>query len=210
MLKTVDGMLSRMRGLKRKLADLEQQSERSVRVVQTRLDHLAALPASMDSPEYHAWARRRLSHHLVDYFHRMSPPLKESAKALAAEEGIEDLVDDELWDEMAKVERGLDEQSLDEILSWVGENRTALKKTKVRPYRSDSTPQRLGDLPWRSPVFSPRSSSPFTCKPTSSCVAHGTRCKQLPTRASTSRPRRHSRPLKRARQRRAPYPRWSS
>ncbi|GAA5975580.1 hypothetical protein JCM10908_005208 [Rhodotorula pacifica] len=130
MLKSVDGMLSRMRGLKRKLADLEAQSDRSIRVVQTRLDHLAALPASMDTPEYTAWARKRLSHHLVDYFHRTRPPLKQTAKALAEEEGIADLVDDELWDEMAKVERGLDEQSLDEILSWVGENRTALKKTK--------------------------------------------------------------------------------
>lgn len=130
MLKSVDGMLGRMRGLKRKLADLEKQSDRAIRVVQTRLDHLAALPASMDTPEYAAWARKRLSHHLVDYFHRTSPPLKQTAKALAEEEGISDLVDDELWDEMAKVERGLDEQSLDEILSWVGENRTALKKTK--------------------------------------------------------------------------------
>lgn len=137
MLKTVDGMLSRMRGLKRKLADLELQSEKSLRVVQTRIDHLAALPESMDSPEYAGWARKRLSHHLVDYFHRASPPLKRSAKALAEEEGIVDLVDDELWDEMAKVERGLDEQSLDEILSWVGENRTALKKTKVSCKRSD-------------------------------------------------------------------------
>ncbi|GAA5878765.1 hypothetical protein JCM3774_005063 [Rhodotorula dairenensis] len=130
MLKSVDGMLNRMRGLKRKLADLETQSDRAVRVVQTRLDHLAALPASMDTPEYAAWARKRLSHHLVDYFHRTTPPLKQTARVLADEEGIADLVDDELWDEMAKVERGLDEQSLDEILSWVGENRTALKKTK--------------------------------------------------------------------------------
>jgi macrophage erythroblast attacher len=136
MLKSVDGMLSRMRGLKRKLADLEKQSDRNIRVVQTRLDHLAALPASMDTPEYAAWARKRLSHHLVDYFHRTSPPLKQTAMALAEEEGIADLVDDELWDEMAKVERGLDEQSLDEILSWVGENRTALKKTKVRSTRT--------------------------------------------------------------------------
>ncbi|GAA6003112.1 glucose-induced degradation complex subunit FYV10 [Rhodotorula paludigena] len=130
MLKSLDGMITRMRGLKRKLADLEGQSNRAVRVVQARLDHLAALPDAIDSPEYPAWARRRLSHHLVDYLLRANPPLKHTAQELAREEGIQDLVDDELWDEMAKVERGLEEGRLDEVLSWVGENRTALKKIK--------------------------------------------------------------------------------
>ncbi|BGP38595.1 GID complex subunit containing RING finger motif [Rhodotorula kratochvilovae] len=130
MLKSVDGMISRMRGLKRKLADLHTQSNRALDVVQSRIDHLAALPDSIESPQYPPWARRRLSHQLVDYFLRANPPLKETARALAREEGIEDLVDDELWDEMAKVEQGLDHSRLDEVLAWVGENRTALKKLK--------------------------------------------------------------------------------
>ncbi|GAA6052403.1 hypothetical protein JCM3770_000225 [Rhodotorula araucariae] len=130
MLKSVDQMLARMRGLKRKLADLHSQSTRALDVALARIDHLAALPDSIDSPQYPPWARRRLSHQLVDYFLRANPPLKDTARALAREEGIEDLVDDELWDEMAKVERGLEHNRLDEVLAWVGENRTALKKLK--------------------------------------------------------------------------------
>lgn len=140
MLKSLDGMITRMRGLKRKLADLEGQSNRAVRVVQARLDHLAALPDAIDSPEYPAWARKRLSHHLVDYLLRANPPLRHTAQELAREEGIQDLVDDELWEEMAKVERGLEEGRLDEVLSWVGENRTALKKIKVLSSRSFRVP----------------------------------------------------------------------
>lgn len=132
MLKTVDSMLARMRTLKRKLSDLKAQNDRAVRVVRARLDHLAALPESMDSPAYGPWARKRLAHQLVDYFLRSTPPLKESARELAREEAIEDLVDGEVWDELNRVEKGLAEKRLDEVLAWVGENRTALKKVKVR------------------------------------------------------------------------------
>ncbi|GAA5884524.1 hypothetical protein JCM6882_005287 [Rhodosporidiobolus microsporus] len=129
-LKSVDAMLTRMRGLKRKLTDLKQQSDKAVRVVQTRVEHLGALPDSIEDSQYAPWARKRLSHQLVDYMLRANPPLKETAKELAREEGIEDLVDGELWDDMAKVENGLEAKRLDEVLSWVGENRTALKKLK--------------------------------------------------------------------------------
>ncbi|GAA5836001.1 hypothetical protein JCM9279_002161 [Rhodotorula babjevae] len=130
MLARVDAMMARMRTLKRKLADLGTQSDRALRVAQARVDHLAALPDSIQAPEYAPWARRRLSHQLVDYFLRANPPLKDTARLLADHEGIADLVDDDLWDDMAKVERGLDEHRLDDVLAWVGENRTALKKLK--------------------------------------------------------------------------------
>ncbi|BGP23492.1 negative regulationof gluconeogenesis [Rhodotorula toruloides] len=130
MLKSIDSMLARMRTLKRKLSDLKGQNDEAVRVVQARLDHIASLPESMDSPAYGPWARKRLAHQLVDYFLRSTPPLKESAAELAREEGIEDLVDAEVWDELGRVEKGLEEKRLDEVLAWVGENRTALKKLK--------------------------------------------------------------------------------
>ncbi|KPV76330.1 uncharacterized protein RHOBADRAFT_52353 [Rhodotorula graminis WP1] len=130
MLARVDAMMARMRNLKRKLADLATDSDRALRVAQARVDHLASLPGSIQSPEYPPWARRRLSHQLVDYFLRHNPPLKDTARLLANHEGIDDLVDDDLWDNMAKVERGLDHHRLDDVLAWVGENRTALKKLK--------------------------------------------------------------------------------
>ncbi|GAA5946907.1 hypothetical protein JCM3765_002070 [Sporobolomyces pararoseus] len=129
-LKSVESMLSRMRGLKRKLAELEKQTETTNQVVKTRLDHLGAVPPSLEHPSYPAWAKKRLSHHLVDYMLRASPPLKKSAEMLAKEENVEDLVDKELWDEMGRVETALAGKKLEEVLSWVGENRTALKKLK--------------------------------------------------------------------------------
>lgn len=132
MLKTIDGMLSKMRGLKRKMTDLSNQSHTANRVATTRLNHLTSLPDTVDAPTYPSWARRRLSHQLTDYFLRASPPLKQSALVLAKEEGIEELMDLELWEELSKAEDGLRAGRLDEVLSWVGENRTALRKMKVR------------------------------------------------------------------------------
>lgn len=136
MLKTVDAMLSKMRATKRKLAELSTQSNAATRVANARLDHLAALPDSIDSAGYPTWARRRLNQQLGDYFLRATPPLKRSAEVLAREEGVQDLVDGELWEELAKAEKGLREGRLEEVLSWVGENKTALRKMKV------SLPQR--------------------------------------------------------------------
>ncbi|GAA5868683.1 hypothetical protein JCM8547_003781 [Rhodosporidiobolus lusitaniae] len=129
-LKQLDQMLTRMRTLKRKLTDLSNQSDHAVDVVRARIDHLSSLPASIESPQYAPWARKRLSHQLVDYLLRADPPLRKTARQLAKEEGIADLVDGELWEEMAKVEGGIAAKRLDEVLSWVGENRTALKKLK--------------------------------------------------------------------------------
>ncbi|KAI5481661.1 negative regulation of gluconeogenesis [Pseudohyphozyma bogoriensis] len=130
MLKSVDGMLSRMRGLKRKLSDLSTQSSAATHVATTRMNHLATLPESMDAPAYGTWARHRLDHQLADYFLRSSPPLKRTAMELAKEEGIQELVDFELWEELAKAESGLRAHRLEEVLAWVGENRSALRKMK--------------------------------------------------------------------------------
>jgi len=131
MIKSVDAMLSRMKGLKRKLAELEQQTEQTNQIIKARLQYLDAVPSTLEDQTYPIWAQKRLSHHLVDYMLRSNPPLKRSAEILAKEEKVENLVDKELWDEMGKVEVALAEKKLEEVLSWVGENRTALKKLKV-------------------------------------------------------------------------------
>lgn len=131
LLATVDGMLARMRGLKRKLHDLDTQSTRAVHVASSRLSHLAQLPATMEDLAYASWSRRRLSSHLADYFLRATPMMKASALSLAKEEQIVELVDVELWEELAVGEEGLRARRLDQVLTWVGENRTALRKLKV-------------------------------------------------------------------------------
>lgn len=128
---TIDSMLGKMRGLKRKLSELSTQSIASNEVATRRLNHLRALPESMNSPEYAGWASTRLSQQLTDYFLRSNPPLKESAQALAKEQGIEALVDDNIWSELARVEDGLRDRRLEEGLKWTGENRSSLRKSKV-------------------------------------------------------------------------------
>ncbi|GAA6009411.1 hypothetical protein JCM11491_003546, partial [Sporobolomyces phaffii] len=129
-LKTVESMLARMRGLRRKLVDLERATDHATAVVQSRLDHLAHVPPALEHPAYPKWAEKRLSHHLVDYMLRASPPLRNTADVLAREQGVADLVDKDLWDDLARVERALADHDLDTVLAWVGENRTALKKLK--------------------------------------------------------------------------------
>lgn len=129
--KKIDALLAKMRGLKRKLTDLSTASDTATRTAQARLTHLSRLPPTLTHPSYPNWARKRLSHQLVDYCLRSTPPLKRTAEALAREEGIEDLVDQETWVMLGKVEGALRDNKLEDVLSWVGENRVALKKLKV-------------------------------------------------------------------------------
>lgn len=129
--KKIDSLLSKMRGLKRKLVELSTASDKATRTAQARLTHLTRLPPTLTHPSYAKWARKRLSHQLVDYCLRSTPPLKRTAAALAKEEGIEDLVDQETWVVLDKVEGALRNNKLEEVLSWAGENRVALKKLKV-------------------------------------------------------------------------------
>jgi hypothetical protein len=186
MLKTVDGMLSKMRGLKRKLSDLSNQSSTATSVATTRLSHLSSLPESIEAPAYPAWARRRLSHQLTDYFLRSTPPLKDSAMALAKEEGIDELVDLQLWEELAKAENGLRQGRLEEVLGWVAENRTALRKMKVSSARSACS----GSWGLTLILYSHLSSSRSTSKRTSSFAGLVPSLLRLPTPKRTSRPRR--------------------
>lgn len=183
MLKTVEAMLTKMRNTKRKLAELSAQSAAATQVASARLDHLAALPDSSEAADYPAWARKRLSHQLSDYFLRSTPPLKRSAAVLAREEGIEELVDVELWEELAKAEKGLREGRLEEVLNWVGENRTTLKKMKVSLFGSLQL-DRSSCVLLRSRL----SSSLSICKPTSSSAEQDHSTPPSPTSRSISRP----------------------
>lgn len=162
-------MLSRMRGLKRKLSEVQSQADAANHVTKARMEYLRSIPETTDDKEYDGWASKRLANHLADYFLRASPQLKKSAKELAKEKGVEELVDFEVWDELAKAENGLREKRLDEVLAWVGENKVALRKMKVDPSLS------LSLLPLAHLVFvvhaiSHHSNSRFIFKVISNCV----------------------------------------
>lgn len=130
-IKVIDGMLNKMKSLKRKLLELEIQSNSIIQITKTRLNHLGSIPTSYEAPQYDTWAQRRLSTHLVDYFLRSQPSSKKSAMKLIEEERVGEFVDIGLWKELSTAEDGLRERKLGGALVWVGENRTALKKMKV-------------------------------------------------------------------------------
>ena len=140
-LATVDGLLGRMRGLKRKLADVTSSNVATTQSMRDRLDYLATATSltSTDAPAYPEFARVRLARQIIDYLLRHDPPLIETARQLAKAEGIESLAhaDIELFEELRRIERSLEEGRVTEALSWCRDNGTALKKLKVR--RSAST-----------------------------------------------------------------------
>lgn len=129
--KSIDVMLARMRGLKRKLTACAEEEDRLKRVSETRIQHLAELDTmhTLDDVAYEAWSRTRLDRLLVDYLLRNG--FQESAEALADAKGIRDLVDLELFDHMHRIRKSLLDGSLIEALAWCSENKKDLKRMEV-------------------------------------------------------------------------------
>ncbi|PVH82272.1 macrophage erythroblast attacher protein-like protein [Cadophora sp. DSE1049] len=127
-LKNVDSMLSRMRGLKRKLASCAEEEARLHQQSASRIRHLGELYGmqSLDDVKYEEWSRTRLDRLLVDYLLRNG--YKESAGALAREKGIEDLVDVETFVQMGRVRESLLGGRVTEALAWCNENKKELRR----------------------------------------------------------------------------------
>lgn len=130
-LKNVDSMLARMRGLKRKLNASLEEEQRLHEQTASRIRYLGELDSmqSLDDVRYEAWSRTRLDRLLVDYLLRCG--YKESATALAKEKKIEDLVDVETFVQMIKIRESLLDGRVKEALAWVNENRRELRKLDV-------------------------------------------------------------------------------
>ena len=130
--KNIDTMLGRLRGLKRKLAPIADQSKQTLRIAQSRTDHLAALHAinSSSSPEFADWSRTRLDRMICDYMLRRG--YSTSAAQLASTRGIHDLVDTDIFADIANVEASLSppNPSCTLALAWCSENKTSLRKIK--------------------------------------------------------------------------------
>ena len=67
---------------------------------------------------------------MVDYLLRQG--YTQSAKELAKEKDIEELVDVGVFEECGKIEKSLRERRVTECLAWCGEHKQALKKIDVR------------------------------------------------------------------------------
>ncbi|ORY33959.1 CTLH/CRA C-terminal to lish motif domain-domain-containing protein [Naematelia encephala] len=121
----------RVRGLKRKLDDLQPQLEQPspLRSRLTYLDNLSNPNKPADPKASDAPGDSTLDRYIIDHLLR-SGRIK-SADTLAAKQGLDDLVDVRLFSELARIESALvDRQSVTEALAWCGENRGTLKKTQ--------------------------------------------------------------------------------
>ena len=131
-LQSLDIMITRMNGLKRKLEKLHEEEKVLHEHSRKRIQHLQQLyeiPSLVDV-QYDQWSRVRLNRLLVDYMLRGG--YAESARALAREVNIEELVDLDVFVRCHAVEESLRKGSTQECLAWCMEHKYMMKKAKVR------------------------------------------------------------------------------
>lgn len=130
-LAALDSMLSRMHGLKRKMETLQDDEKRIQTQSRKRIQHLEALHAipGLGDVKYDNWSRTRLDRLLID--HMLRSGYSESAKQLAAEKGIEELVDLSVFVQCQRIAESLRRGETKEALQWCGENKAALKRSQV-------------------------------------------------------------------------------
>jgi macrophage erythroblast attacher len=120
-----------MQGLKRKMEGLQEEEKKIHNQSRKRIQHLEALHKipNLADVKYDQWARVRLDRLLVDHMLRLG--YSESAKQLAQERGVEDLVDLGVFTQCQRIVKSLRRGETKEALQWCGENKAALKKSQV-------------------------------------------------------------------------------
>ncbi|KAL8739327.1 MAG: hypothetical protein Q9181_000058 [Wetmoreana brouardii] len=128
-LESLDNMISRMRNLKRKMEGFHEEEKTIHRQTRKRLQHLHDLYQipSLADVKYDEWSRLRLNRLMADYLLRNG--YGQSARALAKEKGIEDLVDVDVFVQCHNVEESLRRGSTQECLAWCSEHRELTRKT---------------------------------------------------------------------------------
>lgn len=130
--KNLDTMIARMRGLKRKLTTYADEETKLYRHINARVAHLRELSdmQTVDDVKYEAWSRRRLDRLMVDYLLRHG--YNNSAASLAESCGMQDLVDIDTFVSMSRIRSALEGGSVTEALAWCNENKKELRKMQVR------------------------------------------------------------------------------
>eukprot|EP00741_Cyanophora_paradoxa_P009159 tig00001471_g8870.t1 len=127
---SLDGLVHRLHGLKRKLEDNRKQGDGCMQKCRTRVEHLRQLEAAAKTGG-DAAARlnvTRLDRILVD--HMLREGFYTSAQLLAKEGGIAELVDVEIFLASKKVIESLKRHECDAALAWCSENKAKLKRIK--------------------------------------------------------------------------------
>ncbi|CDR99447.1 hypothetical protein [Sporisorium scitamineum] len=114
-------------------------------MAQSRTDHLSALHhTTFESTEFAEWSKTRLDRMIVDYMLRRG--YRQAAQELAQSRGIEDLVDLQLFEDVARIEDSLcppgfngevgeveegSKPSCTLALAWCSENKATLRKIRT-------------------------------------------------------------------------------
>ncbi|KAI3399070.1 hypothetical protein diail_7870 [Diaporthe ilicicola] len=127
-LQNLDTMIARMRGVKRKLENCDQEESRLYRQVGARVKHLSDLQHmhAFEDVKYEHWSRKRLDRLLVDYLMRQG--YGQSARALAKDKGVVDLVDIDTFEQMNRIRQSLLNKNVKDALDWCTENKKELRK----------------------------------------------------------------------------------
>ncbi|KAI0399930.1 CTLH/CRA C-terminal to lish motif domain-containing protein [Xylaria palmicola] len=128
--RTLDLMIARVRGVKRKLTAFADEEGRLHRHEEARVRHLTELYGmyTVDDVKYEGWSRTRLDRLLTDYMLRQG--YVDSARALARERGIELLCDVDTFEQMNRIRQCILNGSVQEALAWctAGDTKKELRK----------------------------------------------------------------------------------
>ncbi|KAH8108782.1 CTLH/CRA C-terminal to lish motif domain-containing protein [Phellopilus nigrolimitatus] len=122
-LSSIDAMIGKVEGLKRKLSDLHETSGVPTQnVMRERFNHIADLESfqSRDDPSFSRWADTRIDRWLVDWALRNGK--EQTARKIAEEKGVEKLVDIDLFSDIRRIENALLRHSCTEALAWCTKN----------------------------------------------------------------------------------------
>ena len=124
-------MIGRAETLKRKLESLHAEEKVYQRQSRARIAHLSDLHEikNLADVKYDEWSKVRLNRLLVDYLVRTG--YGESARALAKENGVEDLVDIDAFLQCHQIRSSLELGKTNECLAWYADNKQTLKKMNV-------------------------------------------------------------------------------
>ncbi|KAF8244717.1 hypothetical protein K440DRAFT_4421 [Wilcoxina mikolae CBS 423.85] len=129
-IKSLEQVIQRMQGYKRKVEALHEEEKILHGHERKRIAHLQDLydvPSLVD-PRYDRWSRIRLDRLLVDFLLRSG--YGETARRLAEEKGIMELVDVDVFVQCSKIEQSLRRGSTTECLAWCADNKQSLRKQK--------------------------------------------------------------------------------
>ncbi|KAJ1936227.1 GID complex subunit containing RING finger motif [Linderina macrospora] len=125
----LDGMIDRLKTLKRKLEGAKQEEALLIQRSKQRATQLNELGTFTSSaqPEFERWCRARLDRVLIDYMLRSGHTV--TAQRLIESNGLDYFADSSLFALVMQIERDLKEQHVcQSTLQWCADNRSALRK----------------------------------------------------------------------------------